>query len=210
MKTVSTRSIWLGSLITVVIAVLLISGCSPPNQPPVIANLTASEERISPSARDQFKCIASDPDGDELEYNWSASDGHISGEGAIITWTAPQSPSSYTIMVKVTDDRGGEATAQLTIGVEVNHPPVIESLTAGRSTIKQAESTPVKCIASDPDGDELSYEWSSIAGNFSGKGPAVTWISPNSCATFTISVTISDGRGGKATEKIDIKVEKPG
>ena len=210
MKAVLTRSIWLGGLIAMVIAVLFIIGCSPPNQPPVITNLTVSEERISPSARDQLECIVSDPDGDELEYNWSASDGHISGKGAIITWTAPQTPGSYTITVEVTDDRGGEAAAQMTIAVEVNRPPVIESLTAERSTIKQAESTPVRCVASDPDGDELSYEWSAIAGNFSGKGPAVTWISPNSCATFTISVTISDGRGGEATEKMDIKVEKPG
>ncbi|MFH0768774.1 MAG: Ig-like domain-containing protein [Chloroflexota bacterium] len=210
MKPVFTRFIWPVSLIAVFIAVLLISSCSPSNQPPVITNLTASEERVNPSDRSQFKCVASDPDGDELEYNWSASEGSISGEGSIVTWTAPKTPGSYTITVEVKDGRGGKEIARANIGVAVNHPPVIKSLTAEQSTIKQAMSTAIECVASDPDGDELSYAWSSIAGNFSGKGSAVTWTAPNSCATYTISVTISDGRGGKETEKLDIKVAKPG
>jgi len=151
MKLVPTRPKWLASLIILVVVTLLIGGCTPANQPPVISTLTASEGRVSPSGSSQIKCVASDPDGDELSYTWSAS-GDISGEGSVVTWIAPNAPRAYIITVKVTDGRGGEATTQLTIGVAVTHPPVIDSLTTERKKVVKAGSTTIECVASDPDG----------------------------------------------------------
>lgn len=209
MKLVLTQPKWLSSLIVLVAAIIFIGGCTP-NQPPVISNLTASEERVIPSDSSQVECVASDPDGDKLSYTWSATEGDISGEGSIVTWTAPPTPGAYTITVEVTDGRSGEATTQLTIGVAVNHPPVIESLTAEREVIEQAESTPIECVASDPDGDELNYLWTTPRGNISGQGSAVIWTAPNSCALYAILVTVTDGRGGEASKKLSIRVIKPG
>ena len=196
---------WLASLIILVVATLLIGGCTPANQPPVISSLTASEGRVSPSDSCQVKCTASDPDGDELSYTWSAS-GDISGEGSVVTWTAPPAPGDYTIAVIVTDGKGGEATTQLTLGVEVNHPPVIDSLTAERQRVRKAMTSTIECIASDPNKDELSYTWSASGGNISGEGSVVAWVAPNAFGTYTVTVTVTDGRGGQATESIDIVV----
>jgi len=196
---------WLAGLIILVVTTFLIGGCTPPNQPPLISSLTTSEGRVSPSGSCQVKCIASDPDGDKLSYTWSAS-GSISGEGSDVTWTAPAAPGNYTIAVKVTDGRGGEATMQLTIGVAVNHPPVIDSLTTEPQKVKKAMTSTIKCLASDPDGDELSYTWSANGGNISGEGSVVTWVAPNTFGTYTIIVTVTDGRGGETTKSIDIVV----
>jgi hypothetical protein len=188
-----------------VVATLLVGGCTPANQSPLISSLTASEGRVSPSGSCQVKCVASDPDGDELSYTWSAC-GDISGEGSVVTWTVPAAPGDYTIAVKVTDGRGGEATMQLTIGVAINHPPVIDSLTAEPQRVKKGMTSNIECIASDPDGDELSYTWSASGGSISREGSVVTWVAPNAFGTYTIIVTVTDGRGGQATKSIDIVV----
>lgn len=196
---------WLAGLIILVLAILLVAGCTPPNQPPFISSLTASNERVSPSGSCQVKCVASDPDGDELSYAWSAS-GNVSGEGSTVTWMAPAAPGDYTITVKVTDGRGGEAAAELTIGVAVNHPPHIVSLTSEFEQVKKAMSTAIECTASDPDEDKLSYAWSASGGNISGERSAATWVAPDAFGTYTITVTVTDGRGGEATESIHIEV----
>jgi len=213
-KLVLGQSKWLASLIILAVAVLLIGSCAPPNQPPVISSLTINNEgEINPGGSCQIECTASDPDEDELTYTWSADGGNISGESSIVIWTAPDELGTYTITVQVTDGRDGEETEQLTINtVAPNHPPVIESLTAEWHSLKKASNTPITCLASDPDGDTLTYEWSAVdnagnpAGNFTGEGNTVTWVAPNAYGTFTITVTVTDGRGGEARDSIDIVV----
>jgi len=210
MKLVLTQPKWLASLIILVVATILIGGCVPANQPPVISSFTADEEQVSPSGNCLVRCVVSDPDGDELSYIWSADGGNISGEGAEVTWVAPEEVGAYTITVKVTDGRGGEATAQLTIDVVVNHPPVIESLTAEPSPVRQGKTSTIECVASDLDEDELSYLWSADRGNIPGQGSTATWTAPNACGTYIITVTVADGRGGEVSEELEVEVIKPG
>ena len=207
MKLISSQLKWLAGLIILVIAIPLIGSCVLANQPPAISSLTSNEEQIAPAGISRVECIASDPDGDELNYIWSASGGNISGEGPVVTWTAPDAPGTYTLTVEITDGKSGEATAQLTIDViAINHPPAIESLATEWQQVRKAASSTAECVASDPDGDELSYTWSASGGNISGKGHAVTWVAPNAYGTYTITVTVSDGRGSKASKSTSIQV----
>ena len=207
MKLISKQPKWLASLIILVVAALLIGSCVPPNQPPLISSISANEEEINPAGSCQIECIASDPDEDELSYIWSTDGGNISGEGSIVTWIAPDAPGDYTIAVKVTDGREGEATTHLTINVVApNHPPVIEVLASKWHRLKKASNTPITCFASDPDGDELSYTWSAEAGNITGEGDTVTWVAPNAYGTYAITVIVTDGRGGEAGESVTIQV----
>lgn len=210
---------WLASLIILAVAALLIGGCAPPNQPPVISSLTANEGEINPGGSCQIECTASDPDEDELSYIWSTDGGNISGEGSIVTWIAPDAVGVYTIVVKVTDGRDGEETTQLTVDVvAVNHPPLIEDLivTAEHRYLKEVaegykilkgKSCEIECIASDPDDNELIFEWSTDGGGISGEGAVVTWTSPLRGGEVTITVAVSDSRGGVATKSIVFMVE---
>ena len=197
---------WLARLIIPVAAILLITSCAPASEPPVISSLTADKELVNPSGSCLVSCVASDPDGDELSYTWSASSGNISGEGAVVTWIAPEEVGAYAITVKVTDSRRGQATAQLTLDVAVNHPPVIESLTADPPAVNRGRTSTIECVASDPDDDELSYLWSAEEGDISGQGATITWTAPGTCATYTITVTVADGRGEEASQALSIKV----
>ncbi|UCH43199.1 MAG: PKD domain-containing protein [Dehalococcoidales bacterium] len=91
-----------------------------------------------------------------------------------------------------------------------NDPPIIESLTADPEEVTQAGSSIIECIAHDPDEDNLTYEWTMTGGNIEGEGSRVTWIAPQDCAVYTISVTVTDERDGKASKDLQIKVKKPG
>jgi len=62
------------------------------NRQPIITSLEAEAEWTDPLSSLQVTCTASDPDGDELSYEWTATGGDISGKGYEIIWTAPQPP----------------------------------------------------------------------------------------------------------------------
>ena len=110
---------WLVIIIIVAAAVLLsiLFDAMLANHRPAITSLEAEPERVIPSGSCQIACNASDADGDELSYNWSAGGGEINGEGATVTWTAPRSEGSYNVTVTVTDGRGGEVMDYVIIEV---------------------------------------------------------------------------------------------
>lgn len=201
---------WRLSLVALTICTILCSSCGLSNNDPVICSLEVEKDWVTTSGGCKVRCAASDPDGDELTYQWMATGGNISGQGPTVTWTAPKTPGTYVITVMVADGRGGEATMQLAIDVLANHPPVIESLTAESSIVTEGKSTPIECVASDPDGDELTYLWAATGGDFSGEGSAVIWTAPKTCAEFVVSVAVIDVRGGEASKELNIRVRKPG
>jgi len=91
-----------------------------------------------------------------------------------------------------------------------NKSPVIESLTAEPPVVNLNESATVKCIAYDPDGDKLSYQWVASMGDISGEGYTVIWAGPQICGNHVITVTVVDSGGKEATEEVTIRVKKPG
>jgi hypothetical protein len=175
------------------------------NHRPAIASLEAPE-RVLPSGSCQIACNASDRDHDELSYNWSASGGNISGTGAAVNWTAPDSVGSYNVTVTVTDGRGGEDTDQITITVRANNPPTITSLIADAEWTLPSGTLQVTCDASDPDGDELSYEWTADGGSVSATGGVVNWTAPQEVDIYHVTVVVTDGHGSSATDSLPISV----
>jgi hypothetical protein len=195
------------TVIVVVAAVLSISlHAMLGNRPPVIASLEAEADRVFPSASAQIVCTASDPDGDELTYAWSATRGAIDGEGATVTWTAPDDEGWYNVGVRVTDGRGGEDTTHMTITVMANRPPEITSLAADAPWVTPSGSLQVSCNASDPNGHELSYEWTASGGNITGTGATANWTGPQETGMYDITVVVDDGHGGSATRTLHVSV----
>jgi len=192
---------FLAIMVIVAPAVLLLaSSCTTvANHQPIITSLEAEADWTTPLDTLQVTCTASDPDGDELSYNWLASGGEINGEGTTVTWTAPDSAGSYNVTVTVTDGRGGEVTKQVTITARANSPPTINSLVADADWTTPSGSLQVTCNALDPDGDELSYEWSTTGGDISGAGAAVNWTAPEEFGTYNITVVVTDGHGMEST-----------
>ena len=94
-------------------------------------------------------------------------------------------------------------------GMKVNHLPIIEDLIVTpeepkffkeTNIILKGKSCDIKCVASDPDKDELSYEWLADGGSISGEGLTVTWTAPLQGGKVTVTVTVSDSSGDVATK----------
>ena len=195
---------WLVIIVIVVAAIVLavLLNTMLANHRPAITSLQAEPERVIPSESCQIACNATDRDGDDLSYNWSASGGEINGEGDTVTWTASDSVGSYNVTGTVNDVHGGKATSQITIIVRTNLPPTITSLTADADWTLPSGSLNVACDASDLDGDELSYEWTASGGDISGTGAVVNWIAPQEVGTYNITVVVTDGHGRSDTRKL--------
>jgi len=93
------------------------------------------------------------------------------------------------VLVACSDsDNGNPSTPE-------NHAPVIQSLTAYPDTIGRSGQSTITCIATDLDGDSLSYYWTCRAGSFSDRsGYEVSWQGVSQDGQYYISVTVSDGK----------------
>src|SRR4030042_3124690 len=186
------------------------------NHPPVIISLTAEQEEVLPLGSSQVSCNASDPDGDELRYEWSASGGSITGAGAVVNWVAPGEVGTYNIKVLITDSQDGQDMGWLALSVETGTPPTVEDLivtadhkylkeTTGGDKVGKTKEFPIECIASNPSG-ELIYEWSSTGGQISGEGSTITWTAPDVSDEVTVTVAVTAVADNEGTESITLDV----
>ena len=183
-----------------------LSCTTPTNYQPIITSLETEAEWTVPLGSLHVTCIASDPDGAELSYDWSASAGEVSGDGYTVTWVAPATEGSYSVAVTVTDGRGGEVTDYVTIAVRTNTVPSIAGLIADADWTTPSGSVQLTCTASDPDGDELSYDWSASGGDISGTGAVINWTAPQEVGTYDITVVVRDGHSWEDTRSVSLGV----
>lgn len=97
------------------------------NRPPTIDSFTSSLTTIRvcpflPTAADYDKpevdliVNATDPDSDALQYEYSKTDGSISGKGKSVIWDLDKVlRGPHQVRVTVTDGKGGKAEAALTV-----------------------------------------------------------------------------------------------
>jgi hypothetical protein len=170
------------------------------NQSPTIQNFTVAKttnvvfyEQISVGV------TASDPEGDALTYNWTATKGSFQGTGASCIWIAPNEIGIFTITCTVSD---GKSTASVSKDItvvgssysETPEPPVINSFTIGKlDNIIFDEKINITVGASDLNGDVLTYAWDVSGGTIEGSGYDVKWIAPKKVGSYTIKCTVSDG-----------------
>lgn len=173
---------------------------------PVITSLVAEPEKVLPGGSSQIVCNATALRGDVLTYNWSASGGKITGEGAMVMWTAPYSPGSYSVTVTVTDSHGGKVTDYVTVIVRIDSAPAIHSLLANADWVAPSGTLWMTCNASDSDGDELSYEWTAGGGDIRGTGAVVDWTAPEEAGLYNITVVVKDGYGGEDMRMVTLSV----
>ncbi len=89
-----------------------------------------------------------------------------------------------------------------------NKIPVIQSIQVNPSSVSANGVVNISVIAGDPDGDFLTYSYVVTGGAISGSGPNVSWIAPSIPGAQSVTVTVSDGKGGTATGNGALTVEQ--
>ena len=89
---------------------------------------------------------------------------------------------------------------------KANQPPKITTLLADPASVAPGGTSEVTCVASDPDGDALSYAWTCTGGAISGTGDVATWVAPSTAKTYIVKVGVSDGKGGVDNDSVTITV----
>ena len=105
-------------IITLITITILGGACtSSRNRPPEILGLEASTLYVYPLGTTEIQCIVSDPDGDDINFKWSCTNGTFIGTGPVVKWKAPNNYGDYHIMVVTNDNNGASNSATVTISV---------------------------------------------------------------------------------------------
>jgi len=180
------------------------------NNPPVITSspLTTGTEGVAYS----YDVDATDQDNDPLTYSLTTSPSGMTLDPAtgLIGWTPSATQAgSHNVTVEVSDGRGGVATQSFTIDVAeaVNNPPAITSSPVTTGTEGVSYSYDVD--ASDADNDALTYFLTtSPAGMTIDAATGLIGWTPSATqgGSHPVTVEVSDGRGGVATQSFSIDV----
>jgi len=183
----------------------------PPNRPPVVS-CSANPNHVTAGSGDTILVRANASDPDPLMYVWTATGGTIDGTGYEVRWSpAGLALGTYTVTVRVDDDRGGTANcvAEVRVDPRPNRPPTI-NCSVNPSSLKPGGRAHITAKASDPDNDPLTFTWQSNGGLIVGSGTEVdldtTGVAPSH---YFVTGQVSDGRGGTAVCQPELTVEAP-
>ena len=149
----------------------------------------------------------SDADGDELSYTMSDSPSGSSLTGNVFSWTPGiNQAGSYQVTFTVSDSKGGTGTATITITIaDVNQPPTLAEIS--NRSVSEGEAVTFTLWATDPDWETLTF---TVSGNPLGSsltGDVFNWTPSNDQAgSYAVTFTVSDGRGGQASQTTVISV----
>jgi outer membrane protein OmpA-like peptidoglycan-associated protein len=88
----------------------------------------------------------------------------------------------------------------------VNRPPVVK-VQCDPSTVEVGRTSTCTATATDPDGDPLTYSWTTPQGTLASPAERQTlWTAPQQEGTVPVTVTVNDGKGGMASATANIQV----
>ncbi len=202
---IRTRRFWQRGLGVAVLAGLLavLSACgSTPSAPPGSPTASAGGPYTADAGIPVLFSGAgsSDPSGSAITLNWNFGDNTI-GTGVLITHTY-NTPGTYAVSLAVTNTQGASSSASATATITG-----LPTASTGGPYVGFLNQ-PVAfngAGSSAADGTPLTYLW-----NF-GDGATGSGIAPShtysTSGTFTVSLTVTDARGGSKTATSSVDVE---
>ena len=192
-------------------------GC---NTSPEVLSIDVSSPRLRAGQTTAVSVSASDGEGDDLTYAWSAScEGHWTDPSAPSTGFTPAELSAAAcarcdLSVSVSDGRGGQATHSVALCVDppLRDPPRILSTSRSADTATSSQEILFEVVAEDPAGSALSFSWTATTGTVGtadtrGATSRVAWTAPvcvPAGATPSLTATVTNAFQLKATWRFDV------
>ena len=176
------------------------------NEPPTLTCEATASVTIPGSIT--VRATASDPNNDKLTYTWTINGQRVASDGPSITFGSEgRQPGTYTVTATVSD---GELTAtcstRVTVAARANRPPTIECLTTSVN-VESGGTVELRVRTADPDNDTTTVTWTTTGGTISGTGNTATFNATGlRGGTYTVTATVQDGRGGRASCTITVNV----
>jgi len=87
-----------------------------------------------------------------------------------------------------------------------NRPPTVRAA-CDPCTVQVGQTSTVTATAQDPDGDMLTFRWTAPTGALATPNAVSSvWTAPQQVGPVVVTVTVSDGKGGTATDMVTINV----
>jgi len=168
----------------------------------------AGPVQLYPNEENTLICACSDPDGNPLTYTWTAQKGLIKGEGQRVSWVPPGEVGEYEITVKVTNEKGGEASFSKRFTVVNREPPPVDTtvylkltppatnVTAATGRVRSFFPSDIQCVVPDRDASEFTYTWVAYGGKLTaegldeGKASRVGWLAPGAGGYYVVRVVV--------------------
>jgi outer membrane protein OmpA-like peptidoglycan-associated protein len=90
-----------------------------------------------------------------------------------------------------------------------NRPPTVKAA-CDPCTVEVGRTSTISADAQDPDGDPLTYQWTTQAGTVASPTTRQSlWTAPGQPGPVPVRVGVNDGRGGTANDSVTIQVVQP-
>ncbi|HEX6023794.1 MAG TPA: ThuA domain-containing protein [Solirubrobacter sp.] len=175
------------------------------NQNPTVTASRTPTGNVRVGIPISFSANGTDPNGDSLTYSWNFGDGETSTE---------QNPThtflfaaNFSVVVTVSDGRGGTASATLGVNIQANRAPTIQTATATPIDGIAPLDVQFAATATDPDGHPITYEWD-LDGNGTFETAGQTGARTYNSVTNAV-LRVRDPFGGVTTRTLTINALAP-
>jgi len=135
-----------------------------------------------------------------VEFSKDDSGGAWGSKKVQINLNDPTETYTLTATATNSEDTAADSIALSWGCTASNNPPEISEITLIPGNYAPCIEYPIPVIASDPDGDTLSYKWSVTGGSIlDDTSNPVKWTAP-APGDYDITVIVDDGRGGTDTK----------
>ncbi len=185
-------------------------------QPPTLPN-TPTALSATPVSTVRIDLAWMDNSANEATFEIERSESGVAGPFSVVATVAADTTgyadtglapmTEYCYRVRATNIAGSSDYTNITCATTpANRPPVLGPI--GDQTVAEDQTAQLTVTATDPDGDPLTYTWTTAQGTITGTGDTVIYTPPDVSTqqTFTITVEVSDGQGGSATGTVDVTV----
>ena len=171
---------------------------------------------IKTGATLEVQVIADDSDGDNAKLKYLLKDAptgmQITAAG-IIQWTVPSDAvnANQSVMVFTVDGSDGSTMRVFEVTVDANRAPTVYAVAP--IVAKVGDQISVSVIATDPDGDELTYKELALPTGIKGSVPnglkgKFIWTTKNAKdGSYSIDIEVADTSGNKAVVTVQITLE---